>query len=187
VLDLRPVLIHAPEAGVQSEPVWWEAPGGSAAESRPGGAPVRAREAVGCRGPVAIGIVVAALLAGCGGSDQAGSRPERSTAAPKPESRTGTTPAPPPTPGSRWSYSKLVRKLAGRTLTMPHGRIRLDRGLLECNGRGAPVRRGGTRRWSRYTCTQTSFRGGVDRDITFDVVIRGPSRLEITSERYGPN
>jgi hypothetical protein len=69
---------------------------------------------------------------------------------------------------------------------MPHGRVRVDPSLLVCSGRGPARRRGGTRRWSRYTCTQTGFRGGVDRDITFDVVIVGPSRLAIGDKRYGP-
>jgi hypothetical protein len=48
------------------------------------------------------------------------------------------------------------------------------------------VSRGATRRWSRYTCTQTMFRGGVDRDLTFDVQILSPGQLKITSRRYGP-
>jgi hypothetical protein len=57
---------------------------------------------------------------------------------------------------------------------------------VECNGDGAPLKTGATRRWSRYTCTQTLFQGGADRDVTFDVVISNATQMSITSPRYGP-
>ena len=64
--------------------------------------------------------------------------------------------------------------------------MRLDSALLVCNGDGAPRKTGAARRWRRYTCTQTLFQGGVDRDVTFDVVISSATHLSITSPRYGP-
>jgi hypothetical protein len=79
----------------------------------------------------------------------------------------------------------LVARLAGRTLVLPGGPVRLDGTLLECVGTGAPRTVGSTRRWSRYTCTQTLFRGGVDRDVTFDVAILNVTQLRISSQRYG--
>jgi hypothetical protein len=137
---------------------------------------------------------LAAGVAGCGGGDDAGSTGATSTAAAP--ARTASTPvrtgpganrAPAPrATGPPWPYAQLVRSLAGRTVSTPHGRVRLDPGLLECNGEGRVMRRGGTRSWRRYTCTQTLFRGGVDRDITFEVVSVGPRRVAIAGVRYGP-
>ncbi len=70
-------------------------------------------------------------------------------------------------------------------MALPNGTVRLDPGLLECNGDGAPRQTGPTRRWSRYTCTQTLFRGGVDQDVTFDVAIQNEKDLRIISPHYG--
>jgi hypothetical protein len=65
--------------------------------------------------------------------------------------------------------------------------VRLDSALLECNGVGTPaVRAGSTPRWDHFICTQTLFQGGVDRDVTFDVVPVGSTRLQIVDPRYGP-
>jgi hypothetical protein len=130
----------------------------------------------------------AALLPGCGGGD--GVRASSSTARPQPPASSPTTSATtgtasPPAAGAYWPYAKLVRALAGRTLALPRGPVHLDSALLECNGEGAPVKTGTTRRWSRYTCTQTMFQNGADRDVTFEVTILSPTRLSITSPRYG--
>jgi hypothetical protein len=70
-------------------------------------------------------------------------------------------------------------------VVLSRGRLRLDSALVECNGDGTPLRTGATRRWSRYTCTQTVFQGGADHDVTFDVVISSPTHLHIASPRYG--
>jgi hypothetical protein len=64
--------------------------------------------------------------------------------------------------------------------------VRLDPSLLECNGEGPALKSGPTRAWSRYTCTQTLFREGVDHDVTFDVVIVSATALRIESPRNGP-
>jgi hypothetical protein len=132
-------------------------------------------------------IALAALVGGCGAGDRAdpAATVTRTHSAPAP-SASRARPEPAPAPGAQWSYRLLVRRLAGRSLAMPHGRVRVDPALLICSGRGRPVSRGGARRWSRYTCTQTTFRHGVDRDVTFDIRILGPRRLKITSRRYGP-
>lgn len=92
-----------------------------------------------------------------------------------------------PPVGAYWPYEKLVTRLAGRTLALPRGPVHLDSALIECNGDGAPLNTGTTRRWGRYTCTQTLFQGGTDRDVTFEVTILSPTRLSITSARYGPD
>jgi hypothetical protein len=85
-----------------------------------------------------------------------------------------------------WPYEKLVAQLAGRTLALPRGAVHLQSALLECNGDGPPMKTGTTRQWSRYTCTQTLFQNGADRDVTFDVTILSATQVSISSPRYGP-
>jgi hypothetical protein len=92
----------------------------------------------------------------------------------------------PPAPAAYWPYEKLVAHLAGRSVALAHGTVHLQSALLECNGNGAALKTGTTPRWSRYTCTQTIFQGGADHDVTFDVVISGPTQLTISSPRTGP-
>jgi hypothetical protein len=82
--------------------------------------------------------------------------------------------------------AKLVASLAGRTITLSNAALRLDPALLECNGEGAARQTGCTHGWSHYTCTQTVFQGGVDHDVTFDVVILSATQLRIKSPRNGP-
>ena len=134
-------------------------------------------------------LVLVALLAACGGD-----RAKPSTSATHGQSSasssataaiTATTATRPPA-AAYWPYEKVVARLAGRALVLPRGRLRLNSGLLVCNGDGAPLKTGASRRWRRYTCTQTLFQGCVDRDVTFDVVITCATQLSITSPRYGP-
>ena len=136
-------------------------------------------------------LALVALLASCGGGERA--KPSTATAprAPLPPPVATSPPTTTNNPGrasagSSWSYAKLVASLAGRTLVLPGGRVRLDGSLLVCNGRGASVGGGSARRWGRYTCTQTLFQGDVDRgDVTFDVTILSATQLKITAPRYG--
>jgi hypothetical protein len=125
------------------------------------------------------------VLVGCGGG---GAAEQSSGTSRRSQSGATTTPsiAKKPTQASAWPYAKLVGSLSGQTLVLPHGRVRLDGALLECNGRGTPVSRGRVPRWGRYTCTQTLVHGGVDRDVTFDVEILSGTRLKIMAPRYGP-
>ena len=97
---------------------------------------------------------------------------------------TATTSTPPPA-GAYWPFEKLVARLAGRTLALPRGPVRLDGALLECNGEGTTVRSRRSAGWSRYTCTQTMFGRGGDQDVTFEVVIENATQLRIVSPRYG--
>ena len=88
--------------------------------------------------------------------------------------------------GAYWPYEKLVGHLAGRTVSLQRGTVHLQSTLLECSGDGAPMKAGTTRRWSRYTCTQTLFQNGADRDVTFDVTILSSTQVSIGAARYGP-
>jgi len=138
---------------------------------------------------------VAALLVGCGGGHQttslAGttSRPASSATSPATSATTSATTtatsATPPPADAYWPFEKLVARLAGRTLVLSRGPVRLDVALLECNGEGTRVRSRRTAGWSRYTCTQTLLGRGGDEDVTFDVVIENATQLRIVSPRYG--
>jgi hypothetical protein len=86
-----------------------------------------------------------------------------------------------------WSYAQLIRRLDGEAVTVDGNRVSLDPGLITCNGEGPGAPAGGGRRWSRFTCTQTTFRGGVDRDITFQVVVLGDRKFQVRNARYGPD
>lgn len=132
-------------------------------------------------------LVLGALLAGCGGGHRPGA--SASTAARRslstPSATTGSTSPGLPSTSAYWPYAKMARRLTGRSLALPGGSVRLDGALLECNGEGPAVRRGATRDWRRYICTQTVVQRGVDRDVTFDVVILSDTQLRIVSPRYG--
>jgi hypothetical protein len=135
-------------------------------------------------------VVAAALLSGCGGGH--GVHATSSTARAQssvtlPAATSATTPkVTPSAPRAYWAYEKLIAHLAGRTVELPTGGVQLQSTLLECNGDGAPIRTGTTRRWSHFTCTQTLFQNGADRDVTFDVTILSASQLTVGSPRYGP-
>lgn len=88
---------------------------------------------------------------------------------------------------SAWPYRTLIVRIAGKPVTLPNRRIRIDRDLVICSGEGRPVRKGGAPRWKHFTCTQTLFdRSGVDRDITFRIHVLDRIRFLITDARYGP-
>lgn len=97
-----------------------------------------------------------------------------------PEARTHDT-------RSAWPYRTLIGRIAGTPVMLPDRRIRVDPDLVICSGEGKSIRRGGVRRWKHFTCTQTLFRNGVDRDVTFRVHILNRVRFVITNVRYGPN
>src|SRR5205807_2476008 len=81
--------------------------------------------------------------------------PGPSTTSPGPSTTPGPTAVTLPATGAYWPYAKLIRSLAGRTLALPRGPVHLNGALMECSGEGAPMKTGATRRWGRYTCTQT--------------------------------
>jgi hypothetical protein len=85
-----------------------------------------------------------------------------------------------------WSYAVLVDRISGAPVTFHGRRLRISRDLVICSGEGAGIRRRGVRRWRHFTCTQTLFRGGIDRDLTFRVHVLGRTRFTITGVRYGP-
>jgi hypothetical protein len=97
-----------------------------------------------------------------------------------PEARTHET-------RSAWPYRTLIARIDGKRVRLPDRRIRVNRDLVICSGEGTSIRRGGVRRWKHFTCTQTLFRRGVDRDITFRVHVLDRTHCLITNARYGPD
>jgi hypothetical protein len=88
---------------------------------------------------------------------------------------------------SAWSYRTLIDRIAAKRVRLPDRRIQVKRDLVICSGEGRPIRRGGIRRWKHFTCTQTLFRNGVDRDITFRVHVLNRIHCLITNAHYGPD
>lgn len=86
-----------------------------------------------------------------------------------------------------WSYSTLIQRIDGARVTLSGRRVLVNRELVICNGEGRTRRFRGARGWSHFTCTQTLFRNGLDRDVTFRVHVRGRSLFAITNARYGPD
>jgi hypothetical protein len=131
------------------------------------------------------GVTVLLVVLNTGGSDS-GRRASPKSTAPRTETghRAGRQGGP---ARSSWSYAQLIRRLDGEAVTVAGKRVALDPGLLTCSGEGRGTPADGGRRWGRFTCTQTTFRGGVDRDITFEVVVLGDRKFRVANARYGPD
>jgi hypothetical protein len=134
---------------------------------------------------LAAGVTVLLVVVHTGGSDS-GQRAAPGSSAQRTETGQGTRSEGGSARGS-WSYAQLIRRLDGEAVTVDGNRVSLDPGLITCNGEGRGTPAGGGRRWSRFTCTQTTFRGGVDRDITFEVVVLGDRNFRFANARYGPD
>jgi hypothetical protein len=85
-----------------------------------------------------------------------------------------------------WSEAKVVRRLAGRAVTIDGRQIRIDRATVTCGGDGRGARRGRTLVWRRFTCTQPTFRGTAvaGPDAVFRVEPTGVRAFRITDARF---
>jgi hypothetical protein len=134
---------------------------------------------------LAVGITVLLVVVNTGGSDSGRRAAPNFT---EPGSETGHRALSAGGVARRsWPYAELVRRLDGATVSVNHNRLSIDPSLITCNGEGPGTPANGGRRWNRFTCTQTTFRGGVDRDITFEVVVLGDRKFRIRNARYGPD
>lgn len=95
-------------------------------------------------------------------------------------------PAPAHSTRSSWSYAALMQRLDGTTVRVAGRRFRVRSELVICNGEGRAARRAGVRRWKHFTCTQTLFRSGLGRDMTWRVHVLGAKRFRISNARWGP-
>ena len=85
----------------------------------------------------------------------------------------------------QWSVPRVMRAIHDRAIQVGARRARIDSETVLCSGEGPPTRRRSLPMWSRFSCTFTTFTTrGVDRDVNFEVVVRGPERYEIRSARW---
>lgn len=99
-------------------------------------------------------------------------------------STAGTAPA---TTAERvWSYNRLMERIDRSRIHLAGATYRIDATLVVCNGVGRPVIRKGIRRWHRFACTQSVFRRGSLRDVSFAVAVLDRRRFVIVHPRYGP-
>jgi hypothetical protein len=86
--------------------------------------------------------------------------------------------------GASWSYDTLLRSIAGEAVRAGRRNVRVEPDLVACSGHGRAV--GRPARWTRFTCTQATFRRGIGEDITFEVLVLGERRWRIVNARVGP-
>jgi hypothetical protein len=121
---------------------------------------------------------LAVVAAGCGGSDRESA--ERPAAA-----RTATAPARIPH-AVPWKQDDVVRRLAGRSITVEGRTIRVDVATLACTGVGrAAARVGGEPAWTRFRCVQPTFPPGAvaGPDALFFAEPTGPQSLAVRGSR----
>jgi hypothetical protein len=86
---------------------------------------------------------------------------------------------------SYWLMATLMRSIDGSRVHVGTRVVRIDSETTLCSGEGTPIRRRGTRRWSRFSCTYTTFtKQGVDRDLDFRVRVTGPRRFVIEDAHW---
>lgn len=84
-----------------------------------------------------------------------------------------------------WSVDKVLRMIDGKTLQMKSRTVRLHAETTLCAGHGASIRSGRMRKWRLFACTYTTFtKAGVDRDLDFDVRVRGATRYSISGAHW---
>jgi hypothetical protein len=84
-----------------------------------------------------------------------------------------------------WSADKVLRMIDGKTLQLGSRKVRLRADTTLCAGQGDSIRRGGSKMWRRFACTYTTFtKSGVDRDLEFDLRVRGATRYSISGAHW---
>jgi hypothetical protein len=84
-----------------------------------------------------------------------------------------------------WPTAKVMRVIDGVRVRVGTRVIRIHSETTLCSGEGPSVRRRGIRMWNRFSCTFTTFtRQGVDRDLDFDVRVKGSTRFVISDAHW---
>jgi hypothetical protein len=84
-----------------------------------------------------------------------------------------------------WSVDKVLRMIDGKTLQIGSRKVRLRAETTLCAGQGASIRPGRRRMWRRFVCTYTTFtKSGVDRDLDFELRVRGATRYSIAGAHW---
>jgi len=84
-----------------------------------------------------------------------------------------------------WPMAKLMRAIDDVRVRVGSRVLRIHSESTLCSGEGASIRRAGIRRWSRFSCTYSSFtKQGVDRDLDFRVRVTGAKRFVISDAHW---
>ena len=104
---------------------------------------------------VVTAVVLAVLTGGCGSNDAASppaKRPATTTPRPRPAQAA---------PGPAWPRDRVLRRLAGRRVTVTGRAISLDHDTLTCVGLGPRSLVDGKPAWTRFRCVQPTFPPGA--------------------------
>jgi hypothetical protein len=84
-----------------------------------------------------------------------------------------------------WPMAKVMRLIDDTRIRVGTRAVRIHSETTLCSGERPSVRRQGIRRWSRFSCTFTTFtRQGLDRDLDFRVRVVGRRRFVITDAHW---
>jgi hypothetical protein len=84
-----------------------------------------------------------------------------------------------------WSMAKVMRSIDGVRVRVGTRVVRIEGETTLCSGRGLSIRRAGVRRWTRFSCTFTTFTSrGVGRDVEFRVRVLGEKWFAIRDAHW---
>jgi hypothetical protein len=86
--------------------------------------------------------------------------------------------------GRFWSIAHVMRATDGVHLRVGTRVVRLHADTMLCSGEGRRIRLHGVRMWSRFACTFTTTKGGVDLDLEFQVYVTGRTRFAIRDAHW---
>jgi hypothetical protein len=130
-------------------------------------------------------LLAALVLGACGGGNSADAPTHSAPGEPGHVARRQAPPRPTDAEAA-WSEAKVVRRLAGRVVTINGRQVRIDRATVTCGGDGRGTRRGHTLVWRRFVCTQPTFPGTAvaGPDAVFRVEPAGVRSFRITEARF---
>ena len=89
------------------------------------------------------------------------------------------------TGGAFWTLDKVTRIVNDKRIRVGTKLVRVNADTTLCSGDGRGWLRRGTRTWTHFHCTFTTFTVlGADRDVEFRVHALGALRMTITDARW---
>jgi hypothetical protein len=89
------------------------------------------------------------------------------------------------TGGAFWTLPKVMRTVDDKRIRVGTKMVRVDADTTLCSGEGRGKLRRGTRTWTHFHCTFTTFTAvGPGRDIEFRIHALGALRMTITDARW---
>jgi len=89
--------------------------------------------------------------------------------------------------GTAWPHEKVLRRIAGRRISVEGRAVRVDPATVTCGGVGGPAGSvGGADAWTRFRCVQPTFPAGAvaGPDAIFFVEPRGAQRFEVAESHF---